>query len=232
MINPIVEENKKLKEELKAVNPQLQEENDQLKENLAAAYSQIEELKSLILDSTTQCENAVKETKQWINREIEETNLNLRTIQYEMRKNEISEKINRMNKQRENNSKTSYINDKNIENNIQAPKTSTAENNSNTAEVRQGENNLQTESQPIENKTRNIFIITDSNRKFICFKKLLAEELSDQNPSIITIPCGNINKARNILKSHNINNPSKILLHVGINYIDSEHTEDIAYMLK
>ena len=90
MINPIVEENKKLKEELKAVNTQLQEENDQLKENLAAAYSQIEELKSLILDSTTQCENAVKETKQWINREIEETNLNLRTIQYEMRKNEIS----------------------------------------------------------------------------------------------------------------------------------------------
>ena len=163
MINPIVEENKKLKEELKAVNPQLQEENDQLKENLAAAYSQIEELKSLILDSTTQCENAVKETKQWINREIEETNLNLRTIQYEMRKNEISEKINRMSKQRENNSKTSYINDKNIENNIQAPKASTAENNRNTAEVRQGENNLQTESQPIENKTGNIFRIMDSN---------------------------------------------------------------------
>ena len=91
---------------------------------------------------------------------------------------------------------------------------------------------MQTESQPIENKTGNIFIIMDSDRKFICFKKLLAEELSDQNPSIITIPCGNINKARNILKPHNISNPSKILLHVGINDIDSEHTEDIAYMLK
>ena len=62
-----------------------------------------------------------------------------------------------MNKQRENNSKTSYINDKNIENNTQEPKTSTAENNRNTAEVIQGENNLQTVSQPIENKTEYIY---------------------------------------------------------------------------
>ena len=100
LINPIAEENKKLNEELKTANIQLQEENNQLKENLTVAYSKIEELKSLILDSTTQCKSTVKETKQWINREIEETNLNLRTIQYEMRKNEISEKINRMNKQR------------------------------------------------------------------------------------------------------------------------------------
>ena len=83
LTNPIAEENKKLKEELKTANIQLQEENNQLKENLAAAYSKIEELKSLILDSTTQCKNAVKKTKQWVNREIEETNLNLRTIQYE-----------------------------------------------------------------------------------------------------------------------------------------------------
>ena len=63
LINPIAEENKKLKEELKTANIQIQEENNQLKENLAAAYSKIEELKSLILDSTTQCKNAVKETK-------------------------------------------------------------------------------------------------------------------------------------------------------------------------
>ena len=83
LINPIAEENKKLKEELKTANIQLQEENNQLKENLAAAYSKTEELKSPILDSTTQCKNVAEETKQWINREIEETNLNLRTIPYE-----------------------------------------------------------------------------------------------------------------------------------------------------
>ena len=55
LINPMAEENKKLKEELKSANIQLQEENYQLKENLAAAYSKIEKLKSLILDSTPQC---------------------------------------------------------------------------------------------------------------------------------------------------------------------------------
>ena len=60
-----------------------------------------------------------------------------------------------------------HINDKNIDNNTQAPKSSTATNNRNTAEVIQGENKLQTGSQPIENKTGNIFIIMDSNRKFI-----------------------------------------------------------------
>ena len=81
-----------------------------------------------------------------------------------------------MNKQKENNSKT-YINDKNIENNTQAPKTSTAASNRNTTEVIQGENKLQTGSQPIENKTGNIFIIMDSNQKFISFEKLFAEEL-------------------------------------------------------
>ena len=89
-----------------------------------------------------------------------------------MRKNEISEKTNRINKHTENNSKTWYINDKNIENNTQAPKISTAANNRNMAEVIRGENKLQTGSQPIENKIENIFIIMDSNRKFICFKKL------------------------------------------------------------
>ena len=232
LINPIAEENKKLKEELKTANTQIQEENNQLTENLAAAYTKIEELKTLLLDSNTQCKNAVKETKQWINREIEETNLNLRTTQYEMRKNEIQEKINRMNKRRENNSKPSYINDKNIENNTQAPKTSTAASNRNTTEVIQGENKLQTGSQPIENKTGNIFIIMDSNRKFISFEKFFAEELFGQNASIITIPCGIINKTRNISKSHDISYPSKILLHVGINDIDNQQPEDIAYKLK
>ena len=111
-----------------------------------------------------------------------------------------------MNKQKKQNK--TYVNDMNIESNTQAPKASTAANNRNTAEVTQGENKLQTRNQPIENKAENIFIIMDSNRKFICFKKLLAEELYDPNTSIITTPCGN--KARNILKSHNISNPSKI----------------------
>ena len=64
LINPIEEENKKLKEELNTTNKQLQEENNQLKVNLSTVYSKIEELRFLILDSSTQCKNAVKETKQ------------------------------------------------------------------------------------------------------------------------------------------------------------------------
>ena len=57
-----------------------------------------------------------------------------------MRKNKISETISRMNKQKENNSKT-YINDKNIENNTQAPKTSTTANNRYTAENKENKEN-------------------------------------------------------------------------------------------
>ena len=162
LINPIAEENKKLKEELNTTNKKLLGENNQLKENLSTTYSKIEELRSLMLDSTTQCKNTVKETKQWINREIEETNLNLRTIQYEIRKNEISEKINRMNKQKENNSKT-YINEKNIVNNTQVPQTPIAANNRYTAEVMQGQNKLQPQNRQLENKAGKIFIIMDSN---------------------------------------------------------------------
>ena len=62
MINPVAEENKKLKEELSTTNKQLHQENNQPRENLSAAYSKIEELRSLILDSITQCKNAVEET--------------------------------------------------------------------------------------------------------------------------------------------------------------------------
>ena len=72
----------------------------------------------------------------------------------------------------------------------------------------------------------------DSNRKFICFKELLAEELYDPNASIITIPLGNINNARNVLKSHDISNSSKVLLHVKINDIDNDLPEDIVCKLK
>ena len=68
--------------------------------------------------------------------------------------------------------------------------------------------------------------------KFYAGSLKILIELSDQNASIIKIPCVNINKARNKLKSHDISNPSKILVYVGINDIDNEHPEDIAYKLK
>ena len=45
-----------------------------------------ETLRCLISDSTTYYKNSVKETKQWANRETEETNLNMKSIRYEIRK--------------------------------------------------------------------------------------------------------------------------------------------------
>ena len=125
-----------------------------------------------------------------------------------------------------------HISDKNIENNTQAPKISTAANNRYTAEVIQEENKLQTENQPIKNKAGNFFKIMDSVRRFICFKELLAEKLYDPYVLIITIPFGNNNKARNLLKLHDISNPSKILLHVEISDIENKLQEDFAYELK
>ena len=81
LINTIAEENKKLKEELKTANIQLQEENNQLKENLSTAVAKLRNWNPLYLTQCNrQCKNVVKEAKQWTNREIEETNLNLRNI--------------------------------------------------------------------------------------------------------------------------------------------------------
>ena len=80
--------------------------------------------------------------------------------------------------------------------------------------------------------SRALYPLLGNVSKFYAGSIKILIELFDQNASIITIPSGNINKARNILKSHDISNPSKILLYVGINDIDNKHPEDIAYKLK
>ena len=53
-----------------------------------------------ISDSTPHYNYTIKETKRWVNREIEETNLNVKPIEYQIRKKKISESINRVNKQK------------------------------------------------------------------------------------------------------------------------------------
>ena len=70
----------------------------------------------------------------------------------------------------------------------------------------------------------------DSNRKFINFKELLPEE--NPNGSITVITCGNVNSAENILKSSKIVKASKILLHIGVNDIDEQHPQDLAFNLR
>ena len=66
----------------------------------------------------------------------------------------------------------------------------------------------------------------DSNRKFINFNQLLGGNL--KKGKVIVIPCSNIAWTEKILESHQIDNPSKILLHIGINDIDNTEPENIA----
>ena len=66
----------------------------------------------------------------------------------------------------------------------------------------------------------------DSNRKFINFNQLLGRNL--KKGKVMAIPCSNITTAEKILESHQIDNPSKILLHIGINDIDNIDPESIA----
>ena len=77
----------------------------------------------------------------------------------------------------------------------------------------------------------NLYLIMDSNTKFINFKELLAGEF-DNKLTPIVIPCGNIRKAESILTSNQMNMPHIILLHIGINNLDDQRPEDIALDLK
>ena len=70
----------------------------------------------------------------------------------------------------------------------------------------------------------------DSNRKFINFKELLLTEEEETNPVVIT--CGNIKRAEEILKTNQIDSPHQIIMHIGINDIDTQDTSDIAVKIK
>ena len=67
----------------------------------------------------------------------------------------------------------------------------------------------------------NLYVIMDSNRKFINFKEFLAGEF-DNKLTPILIPCSNIKKAERILTSNQIKMPHKILLRIGINDFDDQ----------
>ena len=61
----------------------------------------------------------------------------------------------------------------------------------------------------------------DTNRKFIDFRELLSNETEDRG-HIVVIPCGNVRKAETLMISPKITDPSKILIHVGMNDIDDQ----------
>ena len=72
---------------------------------------------------------------------------------------------------------------------------------------------------------KNIVVIMDSNRKFINFNQLVDGNL--KKGKVRVIPCSNITSAEKIPESHEIDNPSKLLLHIGINDIDNTEPQNI-----
>ena len=87
-------------------------------------------------------------------------------------------------------------------------------------------NQTAVEQQEKPENEKNIVVIMDSNRKFINFNQLDGRNL--QKDKVIVMPCSNIISAEKILESHQIDNPSKILLHMGINDIGNTEPENIA----
>ena len=60
-----------------------------------------------------------------------------------------------------------------------------------------------------------------SDRKFVNFRELLSNETKDGG-QIVVIQCGNVRKAEALMTSPKIRDPSKILIHVGVNNIDDQ----------
>ena len=67
----------------------------------------------------------------------------------------------------------------------------------------------------------------DSNGKFIDFRELLSNEIVDGG-QIVVVPCGNVRKTEALINSPKITDPSKLLIHVGVNDNDDQYPEDIA----
>ena len=70
----------------------------------------------------------------------------------------------------------------------------------------------------------------DSDRKFINFKELLLIEQEETNP--VVIPCGNIKRAEEILKTNQNDSPHQVILYIGINDIDTQDTSNIAVKIE
>ena len=71
-------------------------------------------------------------------------------------------------------------------------------------------NQTPVEQQEMPENEKNIVVIMDSNRKFIHFNQLLGRNL--KKGKVIVILCSTITSAEKILRSHQIDNPSKIFV--------------------
>ena len=174
-------------------------ENGKLKEALQNALDKIELLNTQILDSTTLTKNNVKETKTALENKFEEINTNISNVKQSVKKLESKQKD--MNNTGKNNSNI-------IKQNVKTTKDATTQTETQIEDKPPTlpEKSAHNDTEALYKDKRNIYIIMDSNRKFINFKELLlTEEEEETNP--VVIPCGNIKRAEEILKTNQTDSP-------------------------
>ena len=194
-------------------------ENGKLKEALQNALDKIKLMNTQILDSTTLTKNNVKETKTALENKFEEINTNISNVKQSVKKLESKQKD--MNNTGKNNSNI-------IKQNVKTTKDATTQTETQIEDKPPTlpEKSAHNDTEALNKDKRKIYIIMDSNRKFINFKEMLLTEEEETNP--VFIPCGNIKRAEEILKTNQIDSPHQIILHIGINNIDTQDTSDIA----
>ena len=172
-----------------------------------------------ILDSTTLTKNNVKETKTALENKFEEINTNIINVKQSVKKLESKQKD--MNNTEKNNSNI-------IKQNVKTTKDATTQTETQIEDKPPAlpQKSARNGTETLYKDKRNIYIIMDSDRKFINFKELLLTEQEETNPVVIS--CGNIKRAEEILKTNQIDSPHQIILHIGINDIDTQDTSDIA----
>ena len=173
-------------------------ENGKLKEALQNALDKIKLMNTQILDSTTLTKNNVKETKTALENKFEEINANISNVKQSVKKLESKQKD--MNNTGKNNSNI-------IKQNVKTTKDATTQTETQTEDKPPTlpEKSLHNDTEALSKDKRNIYIIMDSNRKFINFKELLLTEEEETNP--VVIPCGNIKRAEEILKTNQTDSP-------------------------
>ena len=153
-----------------------------------------------ILDCTTLIKNKVKETRTAMENKFVEINTNIINVKQSVKKLESNQKD--MNDTEKNNSNKQ---------NLKATKDATTQTET-QVEYKPStlpEKLAHNDTDALYKDKKNIYIIMDSNEKFIDFKELLLTEEEETNP--IVIPCGNIKRAEEILKTNQIDSPHQTI---------------------
>ena len=202
----------------------LTEENAQLKLELEAANKRIENLNLLLLDMTNQNANKLKELNNWVSCKLEVVECNNSQLSEQL---QIVKKTTKSLKEQSKPNKRNQTLDPRAKDRATQASDNIKNASNNSLDIaRPNFNQTPVEQQEKPENEKNIVLIMDFNRKFINLNQLLCGNL--KKGKVIVIPCSYITSAEKILESHQTDNPSKILLHIGTNDIDNTEPENIA----